>query len=174
MPKFHENAQLLASALAKAFQDEGRSRTDAARIAGVSDETIRRWLLGEIPVVNKPQKLHAFDKAAGWKRGECRRILKEGVLATPPVGFLEVLTETLQAHLSFINTGLEINGKKITGDESREQLAQAVESAYAAALDQLRTQNAVSPPDRPDDPDDGDDESPRTPVSPGGFRLSGA
>lgn len=167
MPNFHDNAPLLASELDKAFTKARRKRGDAAKMAGVTSETVRRWLLGEIPSGISDEKLHGLDQAAGWKKGECRRILADGVDEAPPVDFLEVLTDTLQAHLA---ANLEeANGARLTGDESREQIAAIVEKAYVATIDQMRGQNAVSPPEKPDSPGTVGDEAPRTLVSPGVF-----
>lgn len=167
MPNFHDNAPLLASELDKAFRKTRRKRGDAARMAGVGGDTLRRWLLGEIPSGISDEKLHGLDQAAGWKKGECRRILADGVNDAPPVDFLEVLTDTLQAH--FVANLEEANGAALRGDESRERFAQIVEKAYAATLKQIREQNTVPPPEKPDSPGTIGDEAPRTLVSPGVF-----
>lgn len=173
MPKFHRNAGLLAAELARAFARVGLSKTAVARQVRVSDETIRRWLaLGQIPLVPDPEKLERFDKAANWERGTSQRILNDGPAAVPePADFLEALTDILQAHLVAIDTGLTLNGEKVTGTESREQAEGIVTRAYDAAIERIRERNAVAPPDR-HKPDETGNDAPRTPV-PGGFRLSG-
>jgi hypothetical protein len=173
MPNTQRNAHVLARALDERLRELRRSRADAADMAGISRDTLYRILRGEITSRTEGSTLEGLDRAADWATGECSRILarKEDEPEVKPVDHLEVASEIMQAHLATLKEGLEIIGREVTGDESREQVQRMWQSISDVMFDVISRQTGI-PPGR-HKPDDSGNDAPRTNTSPGAFRLSG-